>query len=252
MTATVSDPPDEPRGTGVRAEISETVKRALYAMSNGTCYAPDCVQPVMVDTGPGGVRLNVEVSHIYGVKPKAPRFRSDLTDRERDDWRHLLLMCEAHHGAIDDPKTGEENYPAETLLEWKAAKERQFGKLTGAVTQESMERLLREYFEAPSERLASLVDRLDEITAQAERTGQLSAGSIKELRLLVSMLADTGAYQLAESARSLNQAAEIYSGMNIGGAARSLAASAELLANLDLGQKARQLLTAAEQLNAYR
>ena len=42
---------EEPRGTGKRGEISETVKRALYAMSNGTCYAPGCLQPASADTG---------------------------------------------------------------------------------------------------------------------------------------------------------------------------------------------------------
>jgi hypothetical protein len=250
MTATVlGAEPDEPRGTGVRADIPEAVKRALYAMSNGTCYAPECAQPACIDTGVGGIRLSVEVAHIYGVKPNAPRFRADFTDKQRDDWRHLMLLCEGHHRAVDDPKAGERNYPATMLLEWKAERERRFGGVLNApLTEDGMERLLVQYFEEPSERLAKLVGRLDDITQQAERTGRVTADNVAELRLVVGMLRETDAYRLAESARALSEAADIYATLNLSKAANSLADTADLLGTMDLGQKAQQLHSAAEQL----
>lgn len=238
------------RGTGQRAEIAERVKRALYAMSNGTCYAPDCMQPAFMDTGPGGIRINVEVAHVYGVKPKAPRFRPDLTDDERDDWRHLLLLCDAHHRAIDDASTGEKNYPAEELLRWKELKER--GRVNFPShnwTQDALERLLAQYFEDPSVRLGKLVDRLDGITKDAERTGRLTSDNVQELRMVVGMLQDTETYRLADAAGSLMESADIYSSINLGTAARSLAEAAEILSNLDLESRATELHSAAEQLS---
>jgi hypothetical protein len=224
------------------------VKRALYAMSNGTCYAPECAQPACIDTGVGGIRLNVEVAHIYGVKPNAPRFRADLTDDERDDWRHLLLLCEAHHRAIDDPRSGADNYPAETLLRWKADRENALGISLPPVTLDQLELLLRRFFEDPSERLATLVGRLDNITKEAAQTGQINGEAVQELRLVVTMLKETDAYQLGESARALNAAAEIYANIDLGAAARGLADAADLLHSLDLTQRATELHSAAEQL----
>lgn len=218
-------------------------------MSNGTCYAPECAQPACIDTGLGGVRLNVEVAHIYGVKPNAPRFRADLTDEERDDWRHLLLLCEAHHRAIDDPKTGADNYPAEMLLQWKAAREAALGVGMPPVTLDQLELLLARFFEDPSERLATLVGRLDDIAKEAARTGQINGDTVQELRLVVTMLKETDSYRLAESARTLSEAAEIYSAMNLGSTAKGLSEAAEIFGNLNLAQRARELRAAAEQLN---
>jgi hypothetical protein len=242
-----AEPNTQPCGTGKRAEISENVKRALYAMSNGTCYAPGCVQPTFLDTGPGGPRMNVEVAHIYGVKPNAPRFRVDLTDRERDDWRHLLLLCKAHHNAIDDPRDGARLYPATTLLTWKNDREvAVFGPLTGHVTQESMERLLAGYFEDPSQRLASLIERLETVVEEADTTGRISSDAVAELRLVVSMLTDTEAYRLAASARALNEAADTYASLNLKIAAAQLSEAAAALKTLHLADKARLLRAAAD------
>ncbi|NMO53444.1 hypothetical protein HH310_19920 [Actinoplanes sp. TBRC 11911] len=241
---------EEPRGTGKRSEISETVKRALYAMSNGTCYAPGCVQPAFLETGAGGPRMNVEVAHIYGVKRNAPRFRDDLTDRERDDWRHLLLLCKAHHNAVDDPTSGARLYPAETLLTWKNDKEIAiFGVLTGSVTQDSMERMLAKYFEDPSERLASLIDRLETVVDEADSTGRISSSAVQELRLVVSMLAETDAYRLAASARALNEAADIYASLKLKETATALSDAATHLSTLKLGDKARLLRAAADEVS---
>ena len=240
----------EPRGTGKRGDISETVKRALYAMSNGTCYAPGCVQPAFLDTGAGGPRMNVEVAHIYGVKRNAPRFREDLTDRERDDWRHLLLLCKAHHNAVDDPTNGARLYPAETLLTWKNDKEVAiFGILTGMVTQESMERSLAKYFEDPSERLASLIDRLETVVDEADSTGRISKNAVQELRLVVSMLSETDAYRLAASARALSEAADTYASLHLKAAASELSDAAAALRALKLSEKAAQLRAAADDVD---
>ncbi|MFI7598655.1 hypothetical protein [Actinoplanes sp. NPDC049681] len=135
------------------------------------------------------------------------------------------------------------------MLQWKAERERRFGGVVGApLTEDGMERLLVQFFEEPSERLAKLVGRLDEITTQAAKTGQITTDNVAELRLVVGMLKETDSYRLAESARALGEAADIYSALNLGKAAGRLAEAADVLGSMDLGAKAQALHSAAEQL----
>ena len=48
--------------------------------------------------------------------------------------------------------------------------------------------MLAKYFEDPSDRLASLIDRLETAVDEADSTGRISSNAVQELRLVVSML----------------------------------------------------------------
>lgn len=103
-----------PRDYGVGTE------RALFRLSRGTCYHPDCLVPVlrMIDGQP---IVNVEIGHIHGARPGSARYDPAMTDRERASFDNLLLLCTAHHKLID--RLAPDDHPPTLLREWKLAAE---------------------------------------------------------------------------------------------------------------------------------
>jgi hypothetical protein len=104
---------------GIRGSIPAATEAALWTLSNGRCYAPECPFPVVVEIRTGVYRKNAQIGHIYGVRPGAPRFQASLLDHERDAFTNLLLLCLPHHAEVDDKKTGERLYPPDLLRGWK-------------------------------------------------------------------------------------------------------------------------------------
>jgi hypothetical protein len=80
-------------GAGRRKSLSQAVLAALWTVSNGRCYAPDCVMPVVLEVRPGVYQKNSQVAHIYGIRPGTPRYRPDMPAKERDSFAKLLLLC---------------------------------------------------------------------------------------------------------------------------------------------------------------
>lgn len=79
-----------------RREIPAAVQAALWALSNGHCYAPGCPFPVVYEVRPGVFKKNAQIAHIHAVKPNAPRYRPCTTDEERqqrDAFTNLILVC---------------------------------------------------------------------------------------------------------------------------------------------------------------
>ncbi|MFI6458500.1 hypothetical protein ACIBF6_44010 [Streptosporangium amethystogenes] len=103
-----------------RRNIPAPIQAALWALSNGRCYAPDCPFPVIFEVRPGVYKKNAQIAHIYGVQPGSARHRPCHTPEEeqkRDSFRDLILLCPAHHAKVDDKKTGADLYPLELLFE---------------------------------------------------------------------------------------------------------------------------------------
>ncbi|MET7969849.1 hypothetical protein [Micromonospora sp. NPDC005305] len=144
-------------------------------------------------------RKNVQIAHIYGVRPNAPRYRLGMPDSERDAFKHLLLLCLPHHAEVDDKRTGESLYPPEVLLEWKrkheGANNAALSRI-GPVDEDAFMDLVADIFEPPLQRLEQIADRL-------ERTGTLTAETAVELREIVSALTDNPAGLDARSVRIL-------------------------------------------------
>jgi hypothetical protein len=67
----------KPRTAGHRARIPAATEAALWALSNGRCYAPGCTSPVVVEVRPGVYRKHPQIAHIRGVR--APRHDPSLT-----------------------------------------------------------------------------------------------------------------------------------------------------------------------------
>ncbi|WP_433616789.1 hypothetical protein ACQP2P_15830 [Dactylosporangium sp. CA-139114] len=170
-----------------RGAIPERVRRALYGLSRGHCYAPECDEPVVVVDGGEPVFVG-EVAHIVGAVSSGPRGGEAVQDREA--FENLLLLCGRHHKIIDDVRT-RSRYPVEVLREWKAKREAELDTATRAALHElgdlttRLPDLLVQAFRDATAELSAVVERL-------EATGQLNHATAQLLHAALSGSARTG------------------------------------------------------------
>lgn len=96
----------------------------LFALSGTTCYFPNCSRQVVTFIDDEAF-TDVEIAHIYGAKEGSARYDPAMTDDQRRAFTNLMLLCSPHHDLIDTRHP--DDYPAETLLEWKAEREASMG-----------------------------------------------------------------------------------------------------------------------------
>ncbi|MDR7276007.1 hypothetical protein [Catenuloplanes atrovinosus] len=249
-----------PAPDGKRKAIAAATEAAVWALSNGVCYAPRCTAPVVVEVMPGIYKKNAQVAHVYGVRPKAPRYRENIPDR--DSFKYLLLLCTPHHSLVDDKKTGERDFPPETLLDWKRLHEggnRQALAALGSIDEDDLTDLLTEVFSPP-------LKRLEDLATQLERTGTVTRQNLADLKQIITVMQDTAGAPDRQTALTLSQAAEILSLINLPSSATRLSQAAEILSSLSLPdvagqlaqvsrtlpQAAQQAAQAAEMMSMYR
>lgn len=225
-----------------RRTIPPAIQAALWVLSNGNCYAPGCPFPVVFEVRPGVYKKNAQIAHIYAVKPGAARYRECRTreeERERDSFKNLILLCLAHHAAVDDKENGEELYPPELLLEWKRKHEGEHGPQLariGPISEEFLANVLTAVFTPP-------VTRLERIADQLERTGSLNSEALTELRQIIAVMQDGPVGPNAQTARNLAYAADIFANLNLSNAARQLYHASDVLPSAlrNLDAKLRRL-----------
>ena len=230
--------------TGDRKSVPAATEAALWALSNGRCYAPGCPAPVVVEVRPGVYRKNAQIAHIRGVR--APRYDPSLTAEDCALYTNLLILCLPHHGEVDDRKTGERDYPVPLLLQWKADHEganAQALAALGAVDEERLTSLLLEVFSPPVERLQQIADQL-------ERTGTLTSRTVGELRQIIRVMADGPPRSVTFTAELLGQAAELLGSRRFHDAVEELSAAAGILGARDMDTRISNLHDAAELLSA--
>jgi len=197
---------------------------ALWTVSNGRCYAPDCAMPVVLEVRPGVYQKNSQVAHIYGIRPGTPRYRPDMPARERDSFANLLLLCTAHHEEVDG-KNGEDRYPPTTLREWKARHEGAAGSVLENLAVPSTDALMRKLTEIAEPPL----ERLEAITTRLEETGTVTTETVADLRQVISRLSMTISGADARTAARLSYAAEMLGTETFRKAAGQLAHAADVL-----------------------
>lgn len=159
----------------LRGAIPERVRRALYALSRGRCYAPECDEPVILVDGGEPVFVG-EVAHIIGAVESGPRGGAEIADR--DAFENLLILCGRHHKIIDNPRT-RDRYPIEVLREWKANHEAGFDTATHAELKRlhdlsaRLPDLLVAAFRDATAELETTVDRLEATGHLAHETALL-------------------------------------------------------------------------------
>ena len=231
---------------GTRKSIAVATEAALWALSNGRCYAPGCPCPVVMEIRSGAYRKNAQIAHIYGVRKGAARYNEAIPDEERDAFINLLLLCLPHHGEVDDKKTGGLLYPPEVLREWKVAHEGPDGPVLaalGRIDEDRIGELLAEAFTPPVERLQAIADQL-------EQTGTLTAASLRELRQVIGVLMDSPVGPDRRTALMLAEAADVYGTRSFTRAASQLSAAADSLAFDNLGRHVSAMSDAAESIAA--
>ena len=229
---------------GVRRGISPATEAALWALSNGRCYAPGCTAPVVVEVRPGVYRKNAQIAHIRGVL--APRHDPGLSAVACASFGNLLVLCLPHHAEVDDRTTGEALYPVELLTRWKADHEGANGPALaalGPVDEEILARLLAEVFSPPARRLQQIADQL-------EGTGTLTARTLVQLRQVAAVLNAGPAGTSADTAEMLAYAAVVFSKSTFGDTVEALEAAADALSSRAMAERISELHEIAETLSA--
>lgn len=96
------------------------VEKALYRLSRGTCYFPDCPRRI-IEVVEGEPMVAVDIAHIYGAYPGSARYDASMTDEQRRAFGNLILLCAPHHKLVDGRRRDE--FPPELLQRWKAGNE---------------------------------------------------------------------------------------------------------------------------------
>ena len=101
-------------------DYTTATERALFLLSQGSCYYPGCPTHVieMLDETPV---INVHIAHIFGAKPGSTRFDKSMSDAARAAFDNVILLCKPHHDLVDRIQPDE--HPAEVLKSWKAERE---------------------------------------------------------------------------------------------------------------------------------
>ena len=79
-----------------RSYSDSTIKR-LYSLAGNTCSYPNCNERLF------SADHNIsEVCHIEALNKGGPRYNSKSTDKERNAYSNLILLCKNHHGIVDE------------------------------------------------------------------------------------------------------------------------------------------------------
>lgn len=140
-------------------------KEALFMLSRGQCYAPDCGARVMRCTD-GRWRTNAHVAHICGLNKTSARFDESIPVPKRNSFGNLLLLCKPHHDQVDS-KALEEKFPKEMLIDWKSTREGEYADdllELGMVTDGMLKGWMTEAIADTRGEIADAFDRLQDVS----------------------------------------------------------------------------------------
>lgn len=144
------------------------VRTALIALSGGTCYYPDCREPVVRFVS-GRPIPHLEVAHIAASSDDGPRGDHRVDPADRDLFENLILLCDEHHKLVDDRKLWRQ-YPKEMLREWKNDREEGARDTLAGLREISpakLQELVSEAVTARDENLEDLARRLSGVDAES-------------------------------------------------------------------------------------
>ena len=140
------------------------VREALFMLSRGCCYEPECREPVMRVIKDGWY-VNVEIAHIRAKESTGARYDTSMTLTARDSFDNLMLLCIPHHKVIDNVAT-QGDYPVPLLHQWKCKREgdiaaelRDWKGLHG-LTEEKLQDILSDVVSAAKEEILEAIDEL--------------------------------------------------------------------------------------------
>jgi len=142
-------------------------REALFMLSRGKCYEPDCGARVMrcID---GQWRTNAHVAHIRGLNKTSARFDESMTPEERNSFGNLLLLCKPHHDQVDS-KALEDKFPKEILISWKTTREGDYADdllELGTVTEGMLKGWMTDAIADTRDEIAGAFDRLQDVSSE--------------------------------------------------------------------------------------
>jgi hypothetical protein len=95
---------------------SALTRTRLYSLAGNTCSHPDCSQR-LVDT-----HYNVsDICHIEALSEGGTRYNPSSSDKERNDYPNLMLLCKNHHCIVDEKDS--DDLPLYSVVQLKAMKQ---------------------------------------------------------------------------------------------------------------------------------
>lgn len=103
--------------------VAYPTKLMLAHRSGDVCALPGCGQRLTPDSESGSPTNLGEAAHIIGEKEGSTRYEHGMTDNERNGYGNLIYLCRNCHHRIDDPASGETDYPVDRLKQIKSEHE---------------------------------------------------------------------------------------------------------------------------------
>ncbi len=156
---------------------TRATRSALVALSQGTCYEPDCIRPLIEFDEEGEPYTNFDIAHIRDARP-GNRYVEEMTDEERANFKNLVLLCRIHHTKVD--KTHPERYSIETLEQWKRdAADGDLAEVDIAESEDMLGDLLRSAASAIKE--STTGNQLGDLFREVERFISLANGWVDKV-----------------------------------------------------------------------
>lgn len=232
-----------------KRRYTSATEKALFTLSRGYCYAPDCDRPVVTEKD-DEYFVEVHIAHICALEPGGLRYDKNMSDSQRNSFGNLILLCPRDHYLIDrSPRSHE--YTIEVLHRWKRDREGTLSEqlnvreLDGIGTEQLQEALTEIILDSKDE-VTEALDKLEDLSKR-----NLGIASLQQSSRILSHLpdsADTLAIaanrlrELPDSANTLMRAARDMS--ELGEQATSLSSAASKIRQADLDSVA----TAAKEL----
>ena len=101
--------------------ISLKTHKMLWGRAANRCAFAECRRELVMDASEtDNESLIGEECHIVAREQNGPRGDSQLTQKSRDKYANLILLCKIHHKVIDDQP---DTYSVQALKEMKASHE---------------------------------------------------------------------------------------------------------------------------------
>lgn len=100
---------------------SMTTAKLLFGRADNHCAFPEYDAQIILDDD----IVVGEVCHIHSRRPLGPRYNEMQSEKERDSYNNLIILCRYHHKLIDAKHV---EYTVEKLLEMKTSAEAKFGR----------------------------------------------------------------------------------------------------------------------------
>jgi hypothetical protein len=160
-----------------KRNYSSAARAALWVLSRGTCFAPRC-DTAAIRILDGLPFVNLEIAHIHAIEDNGPRAIKAMAVRERNAYPNLLLLCVPHHTQVD---ADEAAFPADMLLKWKVAKEKEMGPALatiGTLTQEMLQDVIKDAIGDVTADLDAAVRKLEQVAPNLARTVNLFVDTV--------------------------------------------------------------------------